>query len=62
MKFSCASPRGRADLCHPALLRNVRGTPRDNVARYLGVGRTTIEALRGPSLMPPKRTPTNTAT
>src|ERR1019366_2935494 len=37
----------RADLCHPATVaegqRAYSGETRDNVARYLGVGRTTIE-------------------
>jgi N6-adenosine-specific RNA methylase IME4 len=37
----------RADLCHPATLaecqRPYPGDARDNIARYLGVGRTTIE-------------------
>jgi len=37
----------RADLCHPAIVaeRQVSafGDTRDNIARYLGVGRTTIE-------------------
>ena len=37
----------RADLCHPATVaegqRAYSGEARDNIARYLGVGRTTIE-------------------
>ena len=37
----------RADLCHPATVaecqRAYPGDARDNIARYLGVGRTTIE-------------------
>jgi len=37
----------RADLCHPATVaecqRAYPGDTRDNIARYLGVGRTTIE-------------------
>src|SRR5579859_7396229 len=37
----------RADLCHPATVaecqRAYGGDARDNIARYLGVGRTTIE-------------------
>lgn len=37
----------RADLCHPATVaecqRAYGGDTRDNIARYLGVGRTTIE-------------------
>ena len=37
----------RADLCHPATVaecqRSYPGDARDNIARYLGVGRTTIE-------------------
>src|ERR1035441_1341386 len=37
----------RADLCHPATVaecqRAYPGEARDNIARYLGVGRTTIE-------------------
>jgi N6-adenosine-specific RNA methylase IME4 len=33
----------RADLCHPATVAECQGDARDNVARYLGVGRTTIE-------------------
>src|ERR1035438_6405455 len=34
---------GRADLCHPAAMAERQGDARDNIARYLGVGRTTIE-------------------
>src|SRR5260221_12749758 len=37
----------RADLCHPATVAERQGASpvdtRDNIARYLGVGRTTIE-------------------
>jgi N6-adenosine-specific RNA methylase IME4 len=37
----------RADLCHPATVAECQGAypgdTRDNIARYLGVGRTTIE-------------------
>jgi ParB/RepB/Spo0J family partition protein len=33
----------RADLCHPATLAERQGDARDKIARYLGVGRTTIE-------------------
>lgn len=33
----------RADLCHPATVAEGQGDARDKVARYLGVGRTTIE-------------------
>ena len=37
----------RADLCHPAVVaegqRGYPGDARDNIARYLCVGRTTIE-------------------
>lgn len=33
----------RTDLCHPATLAERQGDARDNIARYLGVGRTTIE-------------------
>ena len=35
----------RADLCHPATVAGCQGTgdARDKVARYLGVGRTTVE-------------------
>jgi N6-adenosine-specific RNA methylase IME4 len=33
----------RADLCHPATVGDCQGDARDNIARYLGVGRTTIE-------------------
>src|SRR5207244_7997521 len=33
----------RADLCRPATVAECPGDARDNVARYLGVGRTTIE-------------------
>src|SRR2546425_5348210 len=37
----------RADLCHPATVaegqRAYGGDVRDNIARYLGIGRTTIE-------------------
>src|ERR1035441_10878273 len=36
-----------ADLCHPATVAECQrvypGDARDNIARYLGVGRTTIE-------------------
>src|SRR5437016_2204153 len=35
--------QGRADLCHPATVAEGQGDARDKVARYLGVGRTTIE-------------------
>src|ERR1039457_5601224 len=34
---------GRADLCHPAAVAERQGAARDRIARYLGVGRTTIE-------------------
>jgi N6-adenosine-specific RNA methylase IME4 len=33
----------RADLCHPATVAKGQGDARDKIARYLGVGRTTIE-------------------
>jgi N6-adenosine-specific RNA methylase IME4 len=33
----------RADLCHPATVAECQGAARDRIARYLGVGRTTIE-------------------
>lgn len=33
----------RADLCYPATAAECQGDARDKVARYLGVGRTTIE-------------------
>ena len=33
----------RADLCHPATVAECQGDARDRIARYLGVGRTTIE-------------------
>jgi N6-adenosine-specific RNA methylase IME4/ParB-like chromosome segregation protein Spo0J len=33
----------RADLCHPATMAECQGDARDRIARYLGVGRTTIE-------------------
>src|SRR5258706_15898608 len=33
----------RADLCHPATVAECQGDVRDNIARYLGVGRTKIE-------------------
>jgi ParB/RepB/Spo0J family partition protein len=33
----------RADLCHPATVAERQGDARDKIARYLGVGRTTIE-------------------
>jgi N6-adenosine-specific RNA methylase IME4/ParB-like chromosome segregation protein Spo0J len=33
----------RADLCHPATVAGCQGDARDRIARYLGVGRTTIE-------------------
>jgi N6-adenosine-specific RNA methylase IME4 len=33
----------RADLCHPATVAQCQGAARDKIARYLGVGRTTIE-------------------
>jgi len=33
----------RADLCHPATVAECQGDARDKIARYLGVGRTTIE-------------------
>ena len=33
----------RADLCHPATVAECQGDARDKVARYLGVGRTTID-------------------
>lgn len=33
----------RADLCHPATMAEGRGDVRDKIARYLRVGRTTIE-------------------
>jgi len=33
----------RADLCHPATKAECQGDARDKIARYLGVGRTTIE-------------------
>ena len=33
----------RADLCHPATVAEGQGDARDKIARYLGVGRTTIE-------------------
>lgn len=34
---------GRADLCHPATVAEGQGDARDKIARYLGVGRTTVE-------------------
>ncbi|MGD1061725.1 MAG: MT-A70 family methyltransferase [Terracidiphilus sp.] len=34
---------GRADLCHPATVAEGQGDARDKIARYLGVGRTTID-------------------
>jgi N6-adenosine-specific RNA methylase IME4 len=33
----------RAGLCHPATVAECQGDARDKIARYLGVGRTTIE-------------------
>ena len=33
----------RADLCHPATVAECQGDARDRIARYLGVGRTTID-------------------
>src|ERR1039457_5624663 len=33
----------RAALCHPATLAERQGDARDKIARYLGVGRTTID-------------------
>jgi len=33
----------RADLCHPAAAAERQGDARDKIARYLGVGRTTID-------------------
>jgi len=33
----------KTDLCHPATVAEGQGDARDKVARYLGVGRTTIE-------------------
>jgi N6-adenosine-specific RNA methylase IME4 len=33
----------RADLCDPASVADCQGDARDNIARYLGIGRTTIE-------------------
>lgn len=33
----------RSDLCHPATVAQCQGAARDKIARYLGVGRTTIE-------------------
>jgi N6-adenosine-specific RNA methylase IME4/ParB-like chromosome segregation protein Spo0J len=33
----------RADLCHPATVAECQGPSRDKIARYLGVGRTTID-------------------
>jgi len=33
----------RADLCHPAAVVERQGDARDKIARYLGVGRTTID-------------------
>ncbi len=33
----------RADLCHPATVAEGQGDARDKIARYLGVGRTTVE-------------------
>jgi ParB/RepB/Spo0J family partition protein len=33
----------RADLCHPATVAECQGDARDRIARYLGVGRTTVE-------------------
>lgn len=33
----------RADLCHPATMAEGQGDARDKIARYLGVGRTTVE-------------------
>jgi N6-adenosine-specific RNA methylase IME4/ParB-like chromosome segregation protein Spo0J len=33
----------RADLCHPATVAECQGAARDKIARYLGVGRTTVE-------------------
>src|ERR1019366_7241713 len=34
---------GRADLCHPAIPAERQGDARDKIARYLSVGRTTID-------------------
>ncbi len=33
----------RPDLCHPATVAEGQGDARDKIARYLGVGRTTVE-------------------
>jgi N6-adenosine-specific RNA methylase IME4/ParB-like chromosome segregation protein Spo0J len=33
----------RADLCHPATVAECQGPSRDKIARYLGVGKTTID-------------------
>src|ERR1039457_2125710 len=33
----------RSDLCHPATVAECQGAARDRIARYLGVGRTTID-------------------
>jgi N6-adenosine-specific RNA methylase IME4/ParB-like chromosome segregation protein Spo0J len=33
----------RADLCHPATVAECQGASRDKIARYLGVGKTTID-------------------
>jgi len=33
----------RADLCHPATVAESQGPSRDKIARYLGVGKTTID-------------------
>ena len=33
----------KTDLCHPATVAEGQGAARDKIARYLGVGRTTIE-------------------
>ena len=33
----------RADLCHPATVAECQGPARDKIARYLGVGKTTID-------------------
>jgi N6-adenosine-specific RNA methylase IME4/ParB-like chromosome segregation protein Spo0J len=33
----------RADLCHPATVAECQGAVSDKIARYLGVGRTTVE-------------------
>ena len=44
-RFADARQRqgSKTDLCHPATVAEGQGHARDKIARYLGVGRTTIE-------------------